>query len=115
MPDFMKTLDINNICKGAVPERFERELAEVLKNIADPSTPVKAKRRITIELEFKPFPDRDGANVVLSLKTKLAAVDPQPGSVFFQRQGPMLKAYSHDTRQTDLFEPPAADDKPQTQ
>jgi len=86
-----------------VPERFERELTELLKNISDPNTPPDSKRSITLEFQFTPFGDRSGAQVTLVCKGKLAAADPVSGSVFFAKQGPFIKAYAHDPRQENLF------------
>lgn len=101
--DYSQTLSIENICGGAVPERFERELSELLKNISDPNTDAEQKRTIVLEFQFTPFPDRSGAQVVLLCKGKLATAEPVPGNIFFARNGAMLKAYSHDPRQDNLF------------
>ena len=101
--DYNQTLGIGNICSGAVAEVFEHELAEVLKNINDPNTPADAKRKIVLEFEFSPFPDRSGANVLLVCKGKLASIDGVAGSVFFAKHGALVKAYAHDPRQEHLF------------
>jgi hypothetical protein len=101
--DYNETLSIENICGGAVSERFERELHEVLKNISDPNTDAEQKRTITLEFQFKPFPDRSGAQVLFSCKGKLAAAEGVAGSVFFAKQGALLRAYAHDPRQEQLF------------
>lgn len=101
--DYNETLSIENICGGAVAERFERELVELLKNICDPNTPADQKRTITLEFTFQPFPDRSGAQVSLVCKGKLASAESVPGSVFFAKQGAMVKAYAHDPRQENLF------------
>ena len=101
--DYNETLSIENICGGAVAERFDRELVELLKNISDPNTLADQKRTITLEFQFMPFPDRSGATVHLICKGKLAAVEPVPGSVFFAKVGAIVKAYAHDPRQEQLF------------
>ena len=63
--DFNDGLSIENICGGAVPERFQRELASVLQNINDPNNPAETKRSLTLQFDFEPFPDRNGAIVTL--------------------------------------------------
>lgn len=101
--EFNRTLGIENICGGAVPEVFERELREVLENIADRNTPADAKRTIVLEFQLAPFPDRSGASVAFHCKGKLAAISPVAGSVFFAKRGAVIEAYAHDPRQTQLF------------
>lgn len=101
--DYNETLSITNICGGAVEERFEREVIELLKNICDPNTPSDVKRTIILEFQFEPFPDRSGALVKLICKGKLAAIDPVDGSVYFAKHGAVVKAYAHDPRQENLF------------
>lgn len=101
--DYNETLSITNICGGAVPEHFEREIIELLKNVMDPNTDAEQKRTITLQFEFTPFADRSGALVELITKGKLAPAEPVPGSVFFAKQGALVKAYAHDPRQENLF------------
>lgn len=100
-------LTIDNICGGAVPERFQRELATLLQNINDPNNPVDMKRKLTLEFEFAPFPDRSGAIVTLLCKSKLAAVESVQGGVYFARNGMALKAYAHDPQQARMFDAPS--------
>ena len=47
-------INIGNICDGALVEAFEVELAKVIKNIMDPNTEAKAKRSITMTVDFHP-------------------------------------------------------------
>lgn len=96
-------LNIGNICEGAIPELFDRETRNVLDNIADVSTDAEQVRKLTIELHFKPAPDRKSAVVVAKVHTKLAGVEPTAGSIFFQKRGGKLLAYAEDPRQDRLF------------
>lgn len=43
------SLNIGNICGGAVPELFEHEIAKMMENIADVNTDPEAKRSLTLE------------------------------------------------------------------
>jgi hypothetical protein len=53
------SVNIGNVCDGAVPERFEHEMKRILANIADPNTDPEAKRCLTLEFKISPSPDRN--------------------------------------------------------
>lgn len=90
---------------GTAMELFSHELKKVMANIKDPNTDGKKKRSITLKVEFVPFSDRTGFQAVIDVKTSLAAVPAVPaGNIFIMRDGGELKAYSHDTRQEQLFQ-----------
>lgn len=101
-------LNLDNICNGGVPEVFERELGEVLKNIADVNTDPEATRKITLEFTFKPFKDRSGAMVRFGCKSKVAPVEEVAGQMFVQRRGINLSAIAHDPKQARMFDAKAA-------
>jgi hypothetical protein len=107
-----ETLNIGNICNGAVPEVFERELGEVLKNIGDANTDPEQKRKILIEFTFLPFKDRSGAQIEFKCSSKTAAVQTVKGTVFFEGKGPNMVAVPHDPKQARLFQMPK-ESKPQ--
>jgi hypothetical protein len=97
-------LNIGNICEGAVPQLFDREVLEVLKNIADVSTDPEQKRKITITFEFKPAPDRKSAVVSVTCTSKQAAVESKAGSIFFRKSlTGQIEAFAEDPRQDLLF------------
>ena len=99
-----ETLNLDNICNGGVPEIFERELGEVLANIADVNTSSDATRKITFEFSFKPFSDRSGAMVSFLCKSKLVPVDEVGGQIFIERKGVTLTAIAHDPKQARMFD-----------
>lgn len=98
-------LNLFNICKGAVPEIFGRELAVVLPNMADPNTDAKTKRKIVLTFEFAPFPDRQGALVSVSAKSSLGQMDASDatGNIYVVKREGKVSAYSRDIRQELLF------------
>ena len=97
-------LDITNICKGAVPEIFRREVAELMTNINDWNTNWNTKRKIKLEFSFEPFKDRSGATVEMSCTSKLAAVESVEGNVFFAADSRgAVRAYARDPHQAALF------------
>lgn len=64
---------LDDLMNGAMTERFNRELATVMRNIQDPNTDPKAKRKITITLEFAPNERRDMATLKMDITSKVAA------------------------------------------
>jgi hypothetical protein len=100
-----ETLNLQNICGGAVEEVFQRELDHVLANISDVNTDAEAKRKITFEFTFEPFDDRSGAKVIFACKSKQAPVNAASGTMFLSRRGTNFVAIAHDPKQSRLFEP----------
>jgi uncharacterized protein YdhG (YjbR/CyaY superfamily) len=96
-------LNIGNICGGAVPEVFEREVQEILENIADLNTKPDAKRQITLTFDFAPGPDRKSAVVLFSCKSKQVGVEPKGGTIFFSKRLGKISAFTEDPRQDRLF------------
>lgn len=100
------SMNIGNICEGAVPERFARQVQKILANIADPMTDSEGKRTLTITFKFTPTPDRKAAAVSFTCKSALLEDEPVTGSVFISKG----HAYTEDPRQAALF----AQEKPAT-
>lgn len=50
-------LSLATLLDGAVVERFDQVLQEVISNINDPNTPATAKREIDLRVTFKPTDD----------------------------------------------------------
>lgn len=95
---------LSNLCGGAVEEVFQREFAEILKNVGDVNTDPEAKRKITLEFTLEPFEDRSGAQVTFACKSKVVPVNPVKGTVFLQRQGTGMIAVPHDPKQIRMFD-----------
>jgi hypothetical protein len=64
--------DLNTIGAGVALEKFAVELEAVLRNIRDPNTEAKAKRRIVIAFTFLPNADREVVQTEISAKSILA-------------------------------------------
>jgi hypothetical protein len=93
------SVNIGNVCDGAVPERFEHEMKRILANIADPNTDPEAKRCLTLEFKISPSPDRKSAVVSFACKSKVPGATAVAGSIFFSKG----LAYTEDPRQAALF------------
>jgi len=98
-------ISLTTICHGGVPEVFERELKEVLANIADPNTAAEKTRTRTLKFTFKPTEDRSGAAVDFSCRASLQPVKMVKSQMFLSRHSGQLKAYPTDHQQVALFGP----------
>jgi hypothetical protein len=106
-------INIGNICEGALVEGFAIELDKVLKNIMDPSTSFKTKRRITMTVEFSPKEDRVQTMAEVSFETKLASMIPAVSRIFVGKdEAGVLYALDEDPRQMHIFTPPKPEKAP---
>lgn len=97
-------LSLANLMGGAAVELFDREMAEVFRNLQDANTPPEKSRRITLEVVFKPFADRSGAEVEVKCESKLRGAGAPKTQIFLGRdKAGKLKAWSRDPRQVQLF------------
>lgn len=69
-------INLEKFAGGALTEKMNGALKEVLENIADPNTDYKLKRKLTLELTFESGEDRELAEVTILAKTKLAPNKP---------------------------------------
>lgn len=99
-------ISLTTICHGGVPEVFDRELKEVLANIADPNTAPEKTRTITMKFVFKPSEDRTGAAVDFTCRASLQPVKMVKSQMYLSRHTGQLKAYAQDARQVALFDAP---------
>ena len=82
-----KMINLEQFASGALAEKFNIALREVLENIADPNTPWKNKRKLTIELEFLPNEERELTMVDIVSKTKLVPTKPLGTMMLIDRDG----------------------------
>lgn len=72
----MNKVSLEEFTGGALQEKFDTALNQVLKNLLDPNTPWKNKRGVTVKITFQQNEDRDDVSVDVAVETKLAAVKP---------------------------------------
>lgn len=104
----VRKVTLENICGGGLPEVFQRELADVMKNIADVNTDAEKPRRITMTLDIQPGPDRQNCAIRLGITSKMMPVLKMAGSLYIAAKGEQFEAYTSDVRQQDIF---AGDEK----
>ena len=75
------------MAQGAFEERVDRAMAEALDNILDPNTKATAKRSITLNIELRPDEERSHIEVSVSVKTKMATLNPVPTSLAIVADG----------------------------
>lgn len=101
------TINIGNVCDGAMVEAFEVELQKVLKNIMDQNTDARAKREIRLVLKLYPKDDRVQINTEFTCETKLAGLMPSTSRLFVAKDANgALYALDEDPRQMNIFTPP---------
>ena len=69
-------IDLNSVCEGALPELFQRELTNVIRNMKDINTEEETKRKLVIEFTLEPMRDsgRSKCTIDLKVSSKLAPV-----------------------------------------
>lgn len=70
----MSKVNLEEFAGGALQEKFDTAMEQVLSNMLDPNTPWKNKREINIKVTFEQNEDRDDTKVDVSVVPKLAAV-----------------------------------------
>lgn len=69
-------INLESFVDGALAEKVNMALKEVLANITDPNTEYKTKRKLTIDMTFTAGEDRELTEVDIVAKTKLASAKP---------------------------------------
>ena len=69
----MSKVNLEEFAGGALQEKFDSAMEQVLANLLDPNTPWKNKREINIKVTFEQNEDRDDTTVDVSVVPKLAA------------------------------------------
>lgn len=96
-------VSLASISGGAVVERFDLALQEVLNNIIDPNTDAKKARTITLKFTVKPDEDREVCTVGISSETKLAPISQLNTHIFVGMDKGKGVACERSTRQADMF------------
>ncbi len=67
-----KMINLETFANGALAERMNQGLKEVLENIADKNTDSKPKRKLTLDMTFSTDEERELTEVTITAKAKLA-------------------------------------------
>jgi hypothetical protein len=96
-------VSLETLREGAVSERFNIALQEVLDNILDPNTEPEKARAITLKFSIKPNKDRDFCAVSISSDVKLAPISSLGTEFFIGKQNGKLVACERSMRQANLL------------
>ncbi len=77
----MPRLNLQDLADGAVAEKIDIELQNVLENIADPNTDPKSARKLHVILTFKADENRDVASLSTVVKSTLVPAKPTESKV----------------------------------
>lgn len=69
--EMTKALELDSLARGAVRERFDHAVLQVVENILDPNTAAKGARTITITLKMVPDDNREMVALTANVNTKL--------------------------------------------
>ena len=69
-------IKLEEVAGGALQEVVQEAMVEVAGNMMDPDTPWKAKRSVTVKMEFAQNEGRDYAQCSISVQKKLAEKKP---------------------------------------
>jgi hypothetical protein len=78
-----KNMTLATLGNGAAEELFQKELANVLGDIANPNKPWKTTRKISLTVEFVPNEERKFAHVVVTCEAKLPGAKPFMSAAYF--------------------------------
>ena len=95
-------ISLHDVAGGALQEKVNQAFEQVMKNMQDPNTPWKNKRKINLTLTFIQNEDRTDCTCDISVDAKLAAVKPvstkfctekdvSTGEIFAQEYGPGIR------------------------
>ena len=100
-------ISLESIGNGALSEKFDDAMIEVIKNTCDPNTDATTKRKLVIELTFTPNKnDRGLCKLDTKVTTKLGATRPLESQVSmgFDRESGEIAAIEHVPQQATLFD-----------
>ena len=68
----MRHFNLESFAGGELSRQINRDIEAVMRNVVDPNTDVKAKRKITVTIEFKPNEQRNFITTNVNSKPTLA-------------------------------------------
>ena len=100
----LKNTTINSLAMGAINERLQEALDDVLANMADPDTDPTEQREINLKICIKPEKDRATAKFKITVRSKLASHQPHEGLLFIAKKQGKFVAFEQNPDQLQIFE-----------
>lgn len=103
MQDEFEEVKIETICKGIIPEMFEKQLEKILKNINDINTNPTDVRSIVFNISFKPSADRRHIDTTVTSDIKTSNKHGAKTMLFISREkGGKMRAYENNPEQLEF-------------
>jgi len=99
-----KVVELTNLGKGAVVERFNDALEEVFLNCMDINTIQKKMRKIKLEVSFLPNEERNAVGTQIKCETVLAGANPVETLLFIGKHHGKIVGIEHNPEQQQLFQ-----------
>ena len=98
-------IGLDNLLSGAVDEAFQHEMISALRNIVDPNTVATQTRKVQLEFELKPSPQRDYAALKIKCKSTCGGNHniPMETSLIITGSGEHVTATERALEQGSLF------------
>lgn len=80
-------VDLTDMANGAIQEKLEHVMGEVLDNILNPNTDAKKKRKVTINLVLTPNENRDAVTLDAQVKPTLVPEESATTTILVGRNG----------------------------
>src|SRR5207244_5955141 len=93
-------VSLATLAGGAAVELFQKELDQVVRNIADVNTDPKAAREINLKVKITPSDERDVGDVIVTCASKLGPIKGVRTAFYFGRLRGRLVAVENNPRQT---------------
>lgn len=74
-------VNLSKLASGAVQEKLDRAIKDVVKNILDPNTEATKKRKISVNLTITPSELRDSFGLATQVKTTLVPEEDVPATI----------------------------------
>lgn len=105
-------VSLETLTGGAMVEKFNNAIKDVLENIFDPNVEHNVNREIHLIVKCRPSPsDPQEISYSGQVKLKLAQPIPVDGKIFGGTKDGQYVAYEQNVNQGDLFDEPEIDEK----
>lgn len=99
----MEPVTLGNIADKAANELFSHELDKVMRNIDDPNTSAKGKRKLTLSFTFEPDADRHEVKTTVEVKSTLTPVKSYTKTSFLGKANGRPTLFGTDHKQIEIF------------
>ena len=98
--DLTRKVKIETLADGAVSERLQLEMDEVIRNCLDINKKSDFVREVNLKIKVKPNPERTSAAVEIGTGSKLAPLEAMPAQFLFDQDA--KEAHEVTARQGEL-------------